>query len=104
MNYINNNDLIKFGYLKVQIDEKTDIYSLGTIMYEMLTGRPPYSGKDSMSIMYQHVQGEAKPPIEKNDKVPVELSELVMNCMKVKPEERIQSMSELKTSLENFSQ
>ncbi len=85
------------------VDERTDIYSLGAIMYEMLTGRPPYSGKDSMSIMYQHVQGEAKPPIEKNDKVPTELSELVMNCMKVKPEERIQSMSELKTSLDNFS-
>jgi len=77
------------------IDERTDIYSLGTIMYEMLTGRPPYSGKDSMSIMYQHVQGEAKPPIEKNDQVPIELSNLVMDCMKVKPEERIQSMTEL---------
>ncbi|MEM8844250.1 MAG: HEAT repeat domain-containing protein [Pseudomonadota bacterium] len=85
-----------------EIDDKTDIYSLGTILYEMLTGRPPYSGKDSMSIMYQHVQGEAKPPIEKNEKVPVELSELTMRCMKVKPEERIQSMSELNESLSKF--
>ena len=86
------------------IDEKTDIYSLGTMMYEMLTGRAPYSGKDSMSIMYQHVQGEAKPPIEKNEKCPKELSDLVMLCMKVKPEERIQSMTELKEHLIKFTQ
>ena len=86
-----------------EIDERTDIYSLGTIMYEMLTGRAPYSGKDSMSIMYQHVQGEAVPPIEKNDQVPLELSNLVMDCMKVKPEERIQSMTELLSKLKQFS-
>ncbi|MFK7793729.1 MAG: HEAT repeat domain-containing protein [Gammaproteobacteria bacterium] len=85
------------------IDERTDIYSLGTMFYEMLTGRPPYSGKDSMSIMYQHVQGEAKPPIEKNDQVPIELSNLVMDCMKVKPEERIQSMTELSERLKLFN-
>ena len=85
-----------------EIDEKTDIYSLGTIMYEMVTGRPPYSGSDSMSIMYQHVQGSAAPPIEKNENIPVELSDLVMSCMKVKPEERIQSMTELKQNLERF--
>ena len=86
-----------------EIDEKTDIYSLGAIMYEMVTGRPPYSGSDSMSIMYQHVQGSAKPPIEKNANIPIELSDLVMNCMKVKPEERIQSMTELRQNLERFS-
>ena len=86
-----------------EIDEKTDIYSLGTIMYEMLTGRPPYSGKDSMSIMYQHVQGEAKPPIDKNENIPAELSDLTMRCMKVKPEDRIQSMTELKESLIKFN-
>ena len=86
-----------------EIDEKTDIYSLGTIMYEMVTGRPPYSGSDSMSIMYQHVQGSAPPPIEKNEDLPVELSDLVVNCMKVKPEERIQSMTELRQSLEQMA-
>ena len=86
-----------------EIDEKTDIYSLGTMMYEMLTGRPPYSGKDSMSIMYQHVQGEAVAPIEKNENVPKELSDLTMNCMKVKPEERIQSMADLMQDLNKFT-
>ena len=86
-----------------EIDERTDIYSLGTMMYEMLTGRPPYSGKDSMSIMYQHVQGEAAPPIEKNDQVPMALSDLTMECMKVKPEERIQSMTELLDKLKQIN-
>ena len=52
-----------------EIDERTDIYSMGAIMYEMLSGRPPYSGSDSMAIMYQHVQGKAPPLIEKNPQV-----------------------------------
>lgn len=78
-----------------EIDEKTDIYSLGAIIYEMATGRPPYSGKDSMSIMYQHVQGNAQPAIEKNPDIPVELNQLIIDCMKVKPKERVQTMAEL---------
>ena len=44
-----------------KVDERADIYSLGVIMYEMLTGTPPYHRGDHMSVMYQHVQGRAKP-------------------------------------------
>ena len=84
------------------VDERTDIYSLGVIMYEMLTGRPPYSGKDSMSIMYQHVQGKAGKVIDKNNDVPNELSDLVAKCMSVKAEKRPQSMGELKDAIESF--
>lgn len=84
------------------VDERTDIYSLGVIMYEMLTGRPPYSGKDSMSIMYQHVQGKAGKVIDKNNDVPSELSDLVAKCMNVKAEKRPQSMGELKDAIESF--
>jgi len=69
-------------------------------MYEMLTGRPPYSGKDSMSIMYQHVQGKAEPVSSKNEEVSKELSDLVAKCMSVKPVHRYQSMADLKEALE----
>ena len=81
--------------------QSTDIYSLGAIMYEMLTGRPPYSGKDSMSIMYQHVQGKATKVSEKNEAVSQELSDIVSKTMSVKAEQRFQSMGELKDAIEH---
>ncbi len=85
-----------------EVDERTDIYSLGAIMYEMLTGRPPYSGKDSMSIMYQHVQGKATKVCEKNELVSQELSDVVSKSMSVKAEHRYQSMAELKDAIEKL--
>lgn len=87
-----------------EVDERTDIYSLGVIMYEMLTGRPPYAGKDSISIMYQHVQGKAGKISEKNPEVSNGLSDLVDKCMSVKAEHRYQSMTELKDAIQNMAQ
>ena len=84
------------------VDERTDIYSLGTMIYEMLTGRPPYSGKDSMSIMYQHVQGKAPKVDELNELVTKELSDIVLKSMSIKPENRYQSMAELKDVIEKL--
>ena len=85
-----------------EVDERTDIYSLGVIMYEMLTGRPPYSGKDSMSIMYQHVQGKAAKISEKNEEVPEELCDLVSKCMSVKSDHRYQTMGELREAIQGL--
>ncbi len=82
------------------VDERTDIYSLGTIMYEMLTGRPPYSGKDSMSIMYQHVQGKAAKVSEKNEEVTEDLSDIVSKAMSVKPAHRFQTMEEFMNAID----
>ena len=85
-----------------KVDERADIYSLGVIMYEMFSGVPPYSRGDHMSVMYQHVQGKARPPIEINKDLPVELNNLVMKCMSLDKAKRAQSMDELRLSLEKF--
>ena len=85
-----------------KVDERADIYSLGVILYELFSGVPPYSRGDHMSVMYQHVQGKARPPIEINKSLPPELSNLVMKCMALDKSKRAQSMDELRLSLEKF--
>ena len=85
-----------------KVDERADIYSLGVIMYEMLSGVPPYSRGDHMSVMYQHVQGKARQPIEINKEIPPDLNALVVKCMSLDKAKRAQSMDELRLSLEKF--
>jgi serine/threonine-protein kinase len=83
-----------------KVDERADIYSVGVIMYEMITGQPPYSRGDHMSVMYQHVQGKAKSAIDVNPALPKPLSELVGKAMSVDKMKRYQSMEELRVALE----
>jgi serine/threonine-protein kinase len=85
-----------------KVDERADVYSLGVILYEMLTGEPPYHRGDHMAVMYQHVQGKAKPPIELNPSIPPGLSEIVMKSMSVDKTRRFQSMDEMRTALEKY--
>ena len=85
-----------------KVDERADIYSLGVILYELFTGVPPYSRGDHMSVMYQHVQGKARQPIEINKNLPPELNDLVVKCMSLDKAKRAQTMDELRTSLEKF--
>jgi serine/threonine-protein kinase len=85
-----------------KVDERADIYSLGVILYELFTGVPPYSRGDHMSVMYQHVQGKARPPVDINKDLPLELNNLVMKCMSLDKAKRAQTMDELRTSLEKF--
>ncbi len=85
-----------------KVDERADIYSLGVILYEMLTGVPPYSRGDHMSVMYQHVQGKARAPVDINKDLPVDLNNLVVKCMSLDKAKRAQSMDELRVSLEKF--
>jgi serine/threonine-protein kinase len=83
-----------------KVDERADVYSLGVIMYEMMTGQPPYSRGDHMSVMYQHVQGKAKSPIEVNPQLPKPLSDLISKAMAVDKLKRFQNMEEIRQALE----
>ncbi len=85
-----------------KVDERADVYSLGVLLYEMLTGEPPYHRGDHMAVMYQHVQGKAKPPIEVNTAIPPGLSEIVMKSMAVDKTRRFQTMDELRSALERY--
>jgi len=67
-----------------------------------VTGSPPYSRGDHMSVMYQHVQGKARPPIELNPALPPGLSELIVRAMAVDKNKRFQSMDEVRAALEKF--
>jgi eukaryotic-like serine/threonine-protein kinase len=85
-----------------KVDERADIYALGVILYEMLTGVPPYSRGDHMSVMYQHVQGKARPAQELNPALPAGLSDLIMKSMAVDKAKRFQSMEELRGALSKY--
>jgi len=87
-----------------KVDERADVYSLGVIMYEMVTGQPPYSRGDHMSVMYQHVQGKAKSPIEVNPHLPKPISDLVVKAMSVDKMKRFQNMEEMRIALEKVSE
>jgi serine/threonine-protein kinase len=85
-----------------KVDERADIYAVGVMMYEMVTGVPPYSRGDHMSVMYQHVQGKARVPQDLNPALPPGLSDLVMKAMSVDKTKRFQTMNELSAALERF--
>jgi HEAT repeat protein/tRNA A-37 threonylcarbamoyl transferase component Bud32 len=83
-----------------KVDARADIYAVGVILYEMLTGVPPYSRGDHMAVMYQHVQGKARVAKEVNTALPASLSDLIMKAMAVDKAKRFQTMDELRTALE----
>ena len=86
------------------IDSRTDIYSLGVIMYRIFTGRPPYEDKDPMSTLLKHVEGKARPPRELNPDIPEELENIIRKAMQVRKEDRYQSFDELRRDLDALLQ
>ncbi len=85
-----------------KVDQRADVYALGVILYEIMTGVPPYARGDHMSVMYQHVQGKARPPRELNPALPPGLPEVIMQAMSVDKDKRYQTMQELRAALEKY--
>ena len=76
-------------------DERSDIYSLGVTLYEMLAGHVPFTGDNAVSVALLHVHGEAQPLSEINPTVPASIEKIVEKCMQKKPERRYMTTNEL---------
>ncbi|HPQ39156.1 MAG TPA: protein kinase [bacterium] len=80
-------------------DPRSDIYSLGTILYEACTGRPPFANTDSFQILVDQVEKPPIPPVEINPDVPMWLNDLILKCMEKEPDDRYDSVQIIERQL-----
>ena len=83
-------------------DDRADIYSVGVVMYEMLTGQVPFQSDNSVSVALMQLQEEAKKPRELNNNIPVGLEQIVIHAMRKNARERYQSAAEMLLDIEEF--
>jgi len=84
------------------LDPRCDIYSLGVVFYEMLTGKLPFEGKGQFEIMLAHVNAPPKHPSDVNAKVPRAVGDTVLQALAKEPEQRFQTAHEFRAALERF--
>lgn len=80
-------------------DEKSDIYSLGIVMYEMITGKVPFEGDSPISVALKHIQENVVPPKEIDSSIPTGLQNIILKCIKKNQSERYTSAGELLNDL-----
>ncbi|MGV8871584.1 MAG: Stk1 family PASTA domain-containing Ser/Thr kinase [Rhodococcus sp. (in: high G+C Gram-positive bacteria)] len=82
-----------------QVDARSDVYSLGCVLFEILTGEPPFKGDSPVAVAYQHVREDPQLPSLVNDTVPRELDSIILKAMAKNPANRYQSAAEMRTDL-----
>ena len=86
----------------VEVVPQSDLYSLGIVLYEMLTGQQPFTGDTPVSIALQHVEAEPPPPRQFNPYIPPAVEEIVLRCLAKDPRHRFLSAREMRLALERY--
>jgi eukaryotic-like serine/threonine-protein kinase len=82
-----------------KVDARSDVYSLGCVLYEILTGEPPFVGDSPVAVAYQHVREDPVPPSQRHEGISPELDAVVLKALAKNPENRYQSAAEMRSDL-----
>jgi eukaryotic-like serine/threonine-protein kinase len=81
------------------VDARSDVYSLGCVLYEILTGEPPFIGDSPVAVAYQHVREDPVPPSQRHQEVSAELDAVVLKALAKNPDNRYQTAAEMRADL-----
>jgi predicted Ser/Thr protein kinase len=84
------------------VDSRSDVYSTGCMLYELLTGRPPFVGDSPVAVAYQHVREQAAPPSDLDDQLDAEIDAIVMKSLAKRVEDRYQSAAAMRADIERY--
>ena len=84
------------------VDSRSDVYSAGCLLYELLTGRPPFVGDSPVAVAYQHVREPAAPPSDHDTDLPPEIDAIVMKALAKRVEDRYQSAAAMRNDIERY--
>ena len=85
-----------------RVDNRSDVYSLGVVMYEMITGRVPYDGESPVSVAIQHINGGAVKPSEINPNIPRALEQIIMKAIATDPKQRYPDAAAMLHDMDEF--
>ena len=81
------------------VDARSDVYSLGCVLYEILTGEPPFTGDSPVAVAYQHVREDPVPPSERHEGISADLDAVVLKALAKNPDNRYQTAAEMRADL-----